>query len=1022
VQSQDFKIINHTNINSAICIEPYGDTIWYGTDGGVVRMLKDGTKRQIFTTADGLTNNRTNALCADKNGGLWAAKYSGGISYYDGKSWSIVEPSIEFSPIFSIEEDTQGNIWFGTVGDGAIKFDGKTWTQYSTSSELASSHIYTIKNDSKGVLWFGTDIGIKRFNGSAWKTLPIPDTIFTEYMYCISFDKEGTIWIGTKSLIGHLKDDTWEFFTPELPERTWEYRDIEFDSEGTMYVSSNRGLLQYRNGEWSFVSDNKNKIDSYNTQTDKTIATDNNGDIWIAAGLNGAMHLSENNWTAFKQEEGKITDNIKGFLIDNNNIKWFFSDNRLLSYNDTVWTYHADIPYLIGNCIALDNEGAIWTGTKGGLLKYTDTAWKEYSWDILAENENFYDMKFDQNNDIWLIIPKKILHYDHQKWEIINTKHKALEFGAHNIFIDNKGKKWFTTNSGVVCYDNCTWSLFTEEDGIPSGYIQTITSDIDGNVWLIADYGIAFYNGLTWEIPLLPAELQDVAIENILIDSENNTYAVTKTAVVKFNNKEILAQYDYSRGFVKGIYYVAIDHQGVKWFVSTHKGASQVFDNGTSGFYDNKIRGTVFFDSNKNGMYDEGEQPLPNQYVMLLENQKLAETDTEGTFGYMQKDGNYTMTVLPEKNWECTSPKNISFKIKDGNTQTALSFGLAPISPSTDVVMTVEINSEDIPEDTQYWITLQNTGDALNSTTLTLDHSPLLTFKSSTIKPEKIEGNIITWNIENLSIFEKEQILIDFEFLENSVLGKTIVSIFCADFSDNKGKRMTKLKKIKHRIEEPNGTNRMYEYNGKNAEELMQHDDTLNYAIHFQNTGNDTIFCIKIVDTLNANLDYSTFKLNSCSHSHELQKNNGILVISFRDTLLPNSTTNRDESKGFVNFSICAKKDIPDYTTIDNMAYVYYNNTTPAETNIVSRTIVKQLPEPVTTIFHKKDLSISPNPSSHYIISNNTVSSPYTILSVLGTIIDRGKISDNGYINIQKLEQGMYYLQIDDKIAPFIKK
>jgi uncharacterized repeat protein (TIGR01451 family) len=48
-------------------------------------------------------------------------------------------------------------------------------------------------------------------------------------------------------------------------------------------------------------------------------------------------------------------------------------------------------------------------------------------------------------------------------------------------------------------------------------------------------------------------------------------------------------------------------------------------------------------------------------------------------------------------------------------------------------------------------------------------------------------------------------------------------------------------------------------------------DEELQYTIRFQNCGNDTAFNIRVLDTLDANLDMSTLQIVASSHPVSLQ-------------------------------------------------------------------------------------------------------------------------------------------------------
>ncbi|MWW25392.1 T9SS type A sorting domain-containing protein [Algibacter lectus] len=63
----------------------------------------------------------------------------------------------------------------------------------------------------------------------------------------------------------------------------------------------------------------------------------------------------------------------------------------------------------------------------------------------------------------------------------------------------------------------------------------------------------------------------------------------------------------------------------------------------------------------------------------------------------------------------------------------------------------------------------------------------------------------------------------------------------------------------------------------------------------------------------------------------------------------------------------------------------------------------------------KRDINISPNPSSHFIqISGLKNTEQYRIYNILGKQIAKGLVSNNATINIENLKKGLYLLKINN--------
>ncbi len=104
------------------------------------------------------------------------------------------------------------------------------------------------------------------------------------------------------------------------------------------------------------------------------------------------------------------------------------------------------------------------------------------------------------------------------------------------------------------------------------------------------------------------------------------------------------------------------------------------------------------------------------------------------------------------------------------------------------------------------------------------------------------------------------------------------------------------------------------------------------YRIRFQNTGNDTAFKVVILDTLPPQLDVLSLEMLDASHPYELKIYDPVLRWTFRDILLPDSTTNEPGSHGYLFFKIKTKDDLTITDTIRNSAAIYFDYNDPVIT------------------------------------------------------------------------------------------
>jgi uncharacterized repeat protein (TIGR01451 family) len=121
----------------------------------------------------------------------------------------------------------------------------------------------------------------------------------------------------------------------------------------------------------------------------------------------------------------------------------------------------------------------------------------------------------------------------------------------------------------------------------------------------------------------------------------------------------------------------------------------------------------------------------------------------------------------------------------------------------------------------------------------------------------------------------------------------------------------------------------------------------LTYTIRFQNTGNIAAQNIYLYDTLSTHLDPQSVIIRSFSPFYpevEILENN-ILKFTYANVYLPDSTSNPEESIGWVTFEISPSNSaLPSGTEITNKAGIIFDANPAIITNTVINTVVDEIP------------------------------------------------------------------------------
>lgn len=145
---------NNSLGNKINSITGNGNTVWVGTENGVLVFDLATGKSQLYNTAQALPHNSIKFVYVDSKNNPWVATKSHGIFVLNSDLNYTIEGNVNLQ-FRSITEDINGNIWAVTYGAGVFKFEEDGIKHYSTNNGLKSDYCYSIIADDAGKVWVG---------------------------------------------------------------------------------------------------------------------------------------------------------------------------------------------------------------------------------------------------------------------------------------------------------------------------------------------------------------------------------------------------------------------------------------------------------------------------------------------------------------------------------------------------------------------------------------------------------------------------------------------------------------------------------------------------------------------------------------------------------------------------------------------------------------------------------------------------------------------------------------------------
>lgn len=292
--------------------------IWIGTDYGANELVSgvNGFMWLPYTTSNGLASNQVKSIDEDVNGGVWVGTNQG-VSYFDGNSWiSYSSPDLHWSGVNATAFDSNGDKWFASPLGGITHFDGTTFTSYDTSNGLLSQFVIALLIDDQDNKWVGTSSGMSVLDATnttftqhtRMYIMPPPDTL--NPVVDIAMDSHGRIW--TAIYVGYLAVGGVAMWDGNQ----W----IDFDVTDGLAGPNVKGLaIDSQDNIWVATSTGVSKISAI---TSAVSAIKNNGFDLFPNPSNDKIYITNENQ---KIQQLKIYNNLGVLVYENNSNQLHYS-------------------------------------------------------------------------------------------------------------------------------------------------------------------------------------------------------------------------------------------------------------------------------------------------------------------------------------------------------------------------------------------------------------------------------------------------------------------------------------------------------------------------------------------------------------------------------------------------------------------------------------------------------------------------------------------------------------------------
>ena len=314
----NFDIANYPDMvsNSIKQINSTLNAIWIGSDYGI--NMWNEPVLTTYNSTNGLASNQVKSIDVKDNSpdDIWIGTNQG-VSHFDGSSWiSYSTPDLHWSGVNATAFDSNGDPWFTSPLGGITHFNGTTFTPYDTSNGLLSQFVTGLLIDDQYNKWVGTSSGMSVFDATNTSftqhtrmyIMPPPDTL--NPVVDIAMDSHGRIW--TAIYVGYLAVGGVAMWDGNQ----W----IDFDVSDGLVGPNVKGLaIDSQDNIWVATSTGVSKISAIPSAVS---AIKNNGFDLFPNPSSDKIYITNENQ---KIQQLKIYNNLGALVYENNSNQLHYS-------------------------------------------------------------------------------------------------------------------------------------------------------------------------------------------------------------------------------------------------------------------------------------------------------------------------------------------------------------------------------------------------------------------------------------------------------------------------------------------------------------------------------------------------------------------------------------------------------------------------------------------------------------------------------------------------------------------------
>jgi ligand-binding sensor domain-containing protein len=439
-----------------------GDTLWVGTNGGVV--LLDLLNNEILskiTAGPSLPDNSVRVIRG--HGGDIYVGTDAGLAVNPHRDAMVLtrRDDVFYEDIRDVSWGIDDRMYVATFGHGVGVVEEDNVYRITREDSLLGDKVFAVAEVDTGRVYFATSLGLCAYRDSAWVGFQagagLPRGSIRQ-MIGMGADRFYVMIVG-RGVYRFNHSRSVRIRTGE-PLGEDDVSVITLGPDGSLWVGGRfGGIARYRRGAWETYGDDDADVAGAKW---RCAYAGPNGDVFFGSADGLVVVVSGGNLRKIfipsmlpSGHIGPIAEGADGrrYIVNGPHLLSSTPDSDRFALEKTVGSVFS---------IATSLDGQVWASTPWGLLRRQGGRWSEIDPVVEPTSPRFVSLAIDEQGHLWAgTHTGEVYRYDERFWVAFASQHELAAGPISRLLIDPHNTVWAVSGpGGIHRFDGTSWTTF----------------------------------------------------------------------------------------------------------------------------------------------------------------------------------------------------------------------------------------------------------------------------------------------------------------------------------------------------------------------------------------------------------------------------------------------------------------------------------------------------------------------------------------------------------------------------------